>query len=190
MGYIPFNSTPSPDSTLSVRGVAADSAVVGDRLAKIEENYINLNSTLNNLNNTLSSLVNDLTYLRKEIIIKKNIQISTSWQTILHGDDLPGGTYVVSFASLKSPTIDIWGDTFCGLMQLYSNGQETNNNAANEINLHCAGHATNGQAFYLRTCRTPRSSGTNLLLQIRGSSNGSETTTFEFHFRRILNQFP
>ena len=69
MGYIPFNSTPSPDSTLSVRGVAADSAVVGDRLAKIEENYINLNDTLR-------SLVNDLTYLRKEIVIKKNIRIS------------------------------------------------------------------------------------------------------------------
>lgn len=181
MGYIPFNSTPPPDSTLSVSGVAADSAVVGDRLAEIEKNQTNLNSTL-------SSLVNDLTYLRKEIVIKKNIQISTSWQTVLNGDDLPGGTYVVSFTSLKVPTIDIWGDSFCGVMQWYSNGQKTNSNVANEINLHCAGHATNEQAFYLRTCRTPRSYGTNLLLQIRGSSNSSETTTFEFHFRRILNQ--
>ena len=43
---------------------------------KLEEKLL---IQLNNLNNTLSSLVNDLTYLRKEIIIKKNIQISTSW---------------------------------------------------------------------------------------------------------------
>lgn len=186
MGYIPFNSTPPPDSTLSVSGVAADSAVVGDRFAEIEKNQANLNSTLNNLNDTLNSLANDLTYLRKEIVIKKDIQISTSWQTVLNGDDLPGGAYVVSFASLEAPTINIWGDNFCGLMQWYD--QETNSEAVNEIPLHCAGHATNGQAFYLRTCRTPRSYGTHLLLQIRGSSNGSETTTFEFHFRRILNQ--
>ena len=64
-------------------------------------------------------------------------------------------------------------------------GIGTNNNDADEISLHCAGHARNGQLFYLRTLRHGRG-GDNLTLQIKGSSAASSADIFTFKFRRLI----
>ena len=102
------------------------------------------------------------------ITITKSITITTDWQdTGIKGNDIPGfGTYAVQFHG-GNPTISIWGDYFSGIMTWHNS--ETNNNDADEISLHCAGHARNGQLFYLRTLRHGRG-GDNLTLQIKGSS--------------------
>lgn len=118
------------------------------------------------------------------ITITKSITITTDWQdTGIKGNDIPGfGTYAVQFHG-GNPTISIWGDYFSGIMTWYNS--ETNNNDADEISLHCAGHARNGQLFYLRTLRHGRG-GDNLTLQIKGSSAASSADIFTFKFRRLI----
>lgn len=118
------------------------------------------------------------------ITITKSITITTDWQdTEIKGNDIPGfGTYAVQFHGGNS-TINIWGDYFSGIMTWYNS--ETNNNDADEISLHCAGHARNGQLFYLRTLRHGRG-GDNLTLQIKGSSAASSADIFTFKFRRLI----
>ena len=66
-------------------------------------------------------------------------------------------------------------------MSWYSGG--TNNTGADEISLHCAGHANNGRHLYLRTVRTP--SGGHLKLQI-ACTNNLNSSTYEFRFRKSL----
>lgn len=97
---------------------------------------------------------------------------------------MSSGVYIVTFKSKTTPTVSIWGDNFCGIMEWYSG--ETNSTDANEIPLHCAGHATNSTAFYLRTSRTARSTG-KMLLQIKSSTNGDNAAIYEFHFKKLLN---
>lgn len=118
------------------------------------------------------------------ITITKSITITTDWQdTGIKGNDIPGfGTYAVQFHG-GNPTINIWGDYFSGIMTWYNS--ETNNNDADEISLHCAGHARNGQLFYLRTLCHDRG-GDNLTLQIKGSSAASSADIFTFKFRKLI----
>ena len=119
------------------------------------------------------------------ITITKSITITTDWQDtgIKSTDISPTGTYVVQFHG-GNPTISIYGDIFSGVMSWY-NGT-TNNTYADEIPLHCAGHARNGNLFYLRTLRHTGSSGTNLTLQIKGNTAASSAATFTFKFRKLI----
>lgn len=118
------------------------------------------------------------------ITITKSITITTDWQdTGIKGNDIPGfGTYAVQFCG-GDPTISIWGDYFSGIMSWYNGG--TNGGNADEISLHCAGHARNGQLFYLRTLRHSRG-GDDLTLQIKGSSAASSADIFTFKFRKLI----
>lgn len=118
------------------------------------------------------------------ITITKSITITTDQQdTGIKGNDIPGfGTYAVQFCG-GGPTISIWGDYFSGVMTWYNGG--TNGGNADEILLHCAGHARNGQLFYLRTLRHSRG-GDDLTLQIKGSSAASSADIFTFKFRKLI----
>ena len=118
------------------------------------------------------------------ITITKSITITTEWQdTGIKGNDIPGlGTYAVQFYG-GTPTISIWGDYFSGIMTQYNSG--TNSADADEIPLHCAGHARNNQLFYLRTQRHGRG-GDDLTLQIKGSSAALSADIFTFKFRKLI----
>lgn len=113
------------------------------------------------------------------------ITITTDWQdTGIHSTDLPSGTYVMQFRADTTPYCNIWGDVFCGVVQWYA--EETNSGNADDIGLHCSGHSTNGQHFYLRTIRSGRSEGVGLRLQIKGSMAADAASTFTFKFRRLI----
>lgn len=62
----------------------------------------------------------------------------------------------------------------------------TNSEESTEVTLHYAGHASNSQRFYLRTTRSPQTTGKNLRLQIKGSMNSDIASTFTFKFRRLI----
>lgn len=113
------------------------------------------------------------------------LTITTDWQnTGIHSTDLPSGTYVMQFRADTTPYCNIWGDVFCGVVQWYA--EETNSGNADDIGLHCSGHSTNGQHFYLRTIRSGRSEGVGLRLQIKGSMAADTSSTFTFKFRRLI----
>lgn len=113
------------------------------------------------------------------------ITITTDWQdTGIHSTDLPSGTYIMQFRADTTPYCNIWGDIFCGVVQWYA--EETNSGNADDIGLHCSGHSTNGQHFYLRTIRSGRSEGVGLRLQIKGSMAADTASTFTFKFRKLI----
>lgn len=113
------------------------------------------------------------------------ITITTDWQDIgISKDAIPTGTYAVQFYSDKCPIISIYQDIFSGIMSWYA--EETNSEESTEVTLHYAGHAPNSQRFYLRTTRSPRTTGKNLSLQIKGSKNSDTASTFTFKFRRLI----
>ena len=49
MGYIPFNSAPPPDSSLTISGKAADAKVVGDKINLLDNSINSLGSQLEKL---------------------------------------------------------------------------------------------------------------------------------------------
>lgn len=113
------------------------------------------------------------------------ITITTDWQDIgISKDSIPTGTYAVQFYSDEYPIISIYQDIFSGIMSWYA--EETNSEESTEVTLHYAGHAPNSQRFYLRTTRSPRTTGKNLRLQIKGSKNSDTASTFTFKFRRLI----
>jgi hypothetical protein len=86
------------------------------------------------------------------------ITITTDWQDIgISKDSIPTGTYAVQFYSDECPIISIYQDIFSGIMSWYA--EETNSEESTEVTLHYAGHAPNSQRFYLRTTRSPRTTG-------------------------------
>ena len=153
------------DTELTQEGVPADAKSVADQIAELKQ--------------LIAKKMDD-----EVITITKSITITTDWQDtgIKSTDISPSGTYAVQFYG-GSPTISIWGDYFSGVMSWYNGG--TNGSNADEIPLHCAGHARNGQLFYLRTLRHGRN-GDDLTLQIKGSSAASSADTFTFKFRRLI----
>ena len=66
-------------------------------------------------------------------------------------------------------------------MSWYAGG--TNNSDADEIFLHKAGHATNGESLFLRTCRHP---GGVLSLQISSTTNFGVEKNLTFKFRKMI----
>lgn len=153
------------DTKLTQKGVPADAKTVADQITELKQ--------------LIAKKMDD-----EIITITKTITITTEWQdTGIKGNDIPEfGTYAVQFHG-GNPTISIWGDYFSGIMTWYNN--ETNNGDADEITLHCAGHARNSQLFYLRTQRHGRG-GDDLTLQIKGSSAASSADIFTFKFRKLI----
>lgn len=118
------------------------------------------------------------------ITTQKTLTVSNDWvDTGISSNNTltTSGTYAVQFSGFNQGVLGQWGDIYSGVMSWYSGG--TNSTDADEILLHSAGHATNGQHIFLRTIR--QSNGI-LKLQIKGSTTNSTAATVTFKFRRLI----
>lgn len=120
----------------------------------------------------------------KIISIQKQIKLTTDWQdTGIAGTSLDTGTYVVQVSGFNSDYTYLYGEIYSGVMSWYSG--ETNSLNSDEIFLHNAGHASNGNHIYLRTVRKSSGNG-GLRLQIASKIAASGTDTLTFKFRRLI----
>lgn len=118
------------------------------------------------------------------ITTQKTLTVSNDWvDTGISSNNTltTSGTYAVQFSGFKKGVLGQWGDIYSGVMSWYSGS--TNSTDADEILLHSAGNATNGQHIFLRTIR--QSTGV-LKLQIKGSTTNSTAVTVTFKFRRLI----
>ena len=114
--------------------------------------------------------------------ITKTLTIGTSWMdTGIAKTNLQSGSYMVQIYNNGRSDTELWDERWTGVMSWYDGG--TNNTGADEISLHCAGHANNGRHLYLRTVRTPNGGG--LKLQI-ACTNNLNSSTYEFRFRKLI----
>ena len=120
----------------------------------------------------------------KIINIQKQIKLTTDWQdTGISGNSLDTGTYVVQVSGFNSSYTYLYNEIFSGVMSWYSG--DTNSLNSDEIFLHNAGHASNGNHIYLRTVRKSSGNG-GLRLQIASKIAASGTDTLTFKFRRLI----
>jgi hypothetical protein len=114
----------------------------------------------------------------------KSLTVTTSWSdTGISGTDLATGTYIIQ---VLVDNYDVSGgqytEYYSGTMSWYSGG--TNSTDYDEIVLHKAGHAPNGNWINLRTLRQ---TGSNpLKLQIIANGNTSGADNYIFKFRRMI----
>lgn len=116
--------------------------------------------------------------------ISKSLTVTQTWMdTGIKNSDLPAnGTYIVQ-VSANNTADSIWSNYWSGIMSWYTG--ETNDNEADEIILHRAGHAYH-HTIYLRTIMTTRSDGRHLRLQIAADTNFSTAVTYTFKFKRVI----
>ena len=127
-------------------------------------------------NVTITTSANDIT------AITKSLTVGTDWMdTGIAGSNLSTGTYAVQMFANCQGTGGLWTEYFSGIMSWYASN--TNSADADEISLHKAGHAPNGQHIYLRTKRN--SSGT-LSLQIAAKTAITTAISFEFKFKKLI----
>lgn len=121
--------------------------------------------------------------LGETVSIQKSIKLTTSWQnTGIASNNLATGTYVVQVSGLTSDDgLSTYSEIWSGVMSWYGSG--TNSTESDEIFLHKAGRANNGNDIYLRTQRN--SSGT-MALQIAATANASKADTITFKFRKLI----
>ena len=117
------------------------------------------------------------------VSIQKSITLETGWQnTGIASNNLATGTYVVQVSGLTSDDgLSTYSEIWSGVMSWYGSG--TNSTESDEIFLHKAGHAPNGNDIYLRTQRN--SSGT-MALQIAATANASKADAITFKFRKLI----
>ena len=127
---------------------------------------------------THSGLVGDI------ITITKSLNVTTSWQdTGISVADIPTtGTYIVQLIADLGGTASIWSEYFSGIMSWFAGA--TNSTDADEIFLHKAGHASNGQSLFLRTIR--QSGSSTLKLQIACTTNFGTAKSLTFKFRKMI----
>jgi len=118
---------------------------------------------------------------------ESNVQLSTSWVDLGINDiDLPTGAYVIQIG--PASTHDVGGGMYSelasGVMSWYSS--VTNSHEATEIVLHQAGHATNGDRFYLRVIRSGHSDDHHLRLQARTARGTNAARAYVIACRRII----
>lgn len=116
--------------------------------------------------------------------ISKSLTVTQAWMdTGIKNTDLPAnGTYIVQ-VSANNSTDYMWSNYWSGIMSWYTGG--TNDNEADEIILHRAGHAYH-HTIYLRTIMTTSSDGRHLRLQIAADTNLSTAVTYTFKFKRVI----
>lgn len=119
------------------------------------------------------------------VTITKSLKVTTDWMdTGIYGTALSSGTYVVQVSGFTaSNTPGLYGETWSGIMTWYSD--ETNSGNSDEILLHNAGHADNGNEIYLKTLRSGRG-GNNLRLQIAARVAATNADNVVFKFRRLI----
>ena len=116
--------------------------------------------------------------------ISKSLTVTQAWMdTGIKNTDLPAnGTYIVQ-VSANNTADSIWSNYWSGIMSWYIGG--TDDNEADEIILHRAGHAYH-HTIYLRTIMTTSSDGRHLRLQIAADTNLSTAVTYTFKFKRVI----
>lgn len=104
--------------------------------------------------------------------------------TGIYGTALSSGTYVIQVSGFTASNISgLYSETWSGIMTWYSNG--TNSDNSDEILLHNAGHADNGNEIYLKTLRSPRGEK-DLRLQIAARIAATKADDIVFKFRRLI----
>lgn len=119
----------------------------------------------------------------KKTFTKNSLTLSTSaWTDIgISGTDLADGSYLIQVYS-DNYALGHYTMTFTGYMSWFSSNT-TNSTEYNEILLHNAGHAMNGNPLYVRTQMqgTPGYLKLQAKLYITGGSGN-----YTFKFRRLL----
>jgi hypothetical protein len=113
----------------------------------------------------------------------------SSWYTVTnHNNHLSTGTWVVNVyihSAGGAGSGQLYNETYSGLFTWYSGF--TNSTVVNDIPLHYAGHAPNGEVISMRTARQGYGVGTHLLFQIKSNMNwGGTVRSTVFHFRRLI----
>lgn len=120
------------------------------------------------------------------ITITKNLKPTVDWlDTGIAGTALSTGTYIVQVSGLSSGnTPGIYSEIWSGVFSWYSDG--TNSTNSDEILLHNAGHADNGNELYLRTIHQERTSGGVMKLQMAVKQASTSTVNVTFKFRKMI----
>lgn len=116
---------------------------------------------------------------------KAKLKVTTSWiDTGITGVDIPeNGSYIVQmYVNVTGSGLSHYQEYYTGVMSWFKDG--TNSTDYDEIWLHKAGHASNGNNLYLRTIRS--SDPGKLKLQISADVTMSAAATFIFKFRKMI----
>ena len=119
---------------------------------------------------------------------EKSLTLTPDWvETGITGTDMVTGSYIiqvkVSDGSVNGADgLSHWSEMYTGTMSWYADG--TNNTDADEIVLHKAGHASNGNNIYLRTKR--KSSSGRLVLEMSCNKTCAVASTYTIVARRLL----
>lgn len=98
MGYIPSIGTPPPDSTLSIRGKAADSKTVGDKLSTLNTS---LSSTATALKSSVNSLNTNLTGVKNRLVASDGLQFKFGVDSDGYYGYYNASNELVPFSALK-----------------------------------------------------------------------------------------
>ena len=128
-------------------------------------------------NITITTSANDIT------TISKSLTVTTDWMdTGIAGTNLSTGTYAIQMYVNGVGQGGQYNEYYSGIMSWYADG--TNSSESEEIFLHKAGHATNGESMFLRTVR--RASSSTLKLQISASKAFTAAVSIQFKFKKLI----
>ena len=121
------------------------------------------------------------------VTIQKSLKLTTDWMdTGIAGENLSSGTYIIQVSGLTTNNTGFYQEVYSGVMTWFSS--MTNSTGVDEIPLHNAGHAENGNEIYLRTARMNAGSDGKgrLKLQIAALKAGTAADTVTFKFRKMI----
>ena len=121
------------------------------------------------------------------VTIQKSLKLTTDWMdTGIAGENLSSGTYIIQVSGLTTNSTGFYQEVYSGVMTWFSG--MTNSTGVDEIPLHNAGHAENGNEIYLRTARMNAGSDSKgrLKLQIAALKAGTAADTITFKFRKMI----
>lgn len=121
------------------------------------------------------------------VTIQKSLKLTTDWMdTGIAGENLSSGTYIIQVSGLTTNSTGFYSEVYSGVMTWFSS--MTNSTGVDEIPLHNAGHAENGNEIYLRTARMNAGSDSKgrLKLQIAALKAGTAADTITFKFRKMI----
>lgn len=119
---------------------------------------------------------------------EKSLTLTPNWiETGITGTDMVTGSYIIQVkvndGSVNGADgLSHWSEMYTGTMTWYADG--TNNTDEDEIVLHKAGHASNGNNIYLRTKR--KSSSGRLVLEMSCNKTCTVASTYTIVARRLL----
>ena len=179
-----------------IEGYLQDVSVMFDIELQLGASFAHAGSLSHVLSSSNAGLATEPTFntTRYEIDGYVSVPVSlsfdgTNWITVTSGGSHLGtGTWIVQayiHSAGSAGSGQLYDETYSGIFTWYSGG--TNSTVANDIALHNAGHAPNGEVISMRTRRTGSGGGVNLVFEIKSnvSWGGTARTTY-FAFRRLL----